>query len=58
VNTAVYATSQYTGSQDSYSQVSLSTDMVFSDGTTNEVPTVSGSVSSGYKIAIKSPIAF
>ena len=32
--------------------------MVFSDGTTNEVPTVSGSVSSGYKVAIKSPVAF
>ena len=58
VNTAVYATSHYDGSEANYSQVSLSTDMVFSDGTTNEVPTVSGSVSSGYKVAIKSPVAF
>ena len=57
-NSAVYATSQYRGSEANYSQVSLSTDMVFSDGTTNEVPTVSGSASSGYKVAIKSPIAF
>ena len=58
VNTAIYATSQYPGSAANYSRVSLATDMVFSDGTTNEVPTVSGSVSSGYKVAIKSPIAF
>jgi len=57
-NTAVYATSQYDGSQANYSRVSLATDMVFSDGTTNEVPTVTGSVSDGYKVAITSPIAF
>jgi protocatechuate 3,4-dioxygenase beta subunit len=57
-NTAVYATSQYDGSQANYSQVSLATDMVFSDGTTNEVPTVTGSPSAGYKVAITSPIAF
>jgi protocatechuate 3,4-dioxygenase beta subunit len=58
VNTAVYATSHYDGSEANYSQISLSTDMVFSDGTTNEVPTVSGSVSSGFTVAIKSPVAF
>ena len=58
VNTAVYATSQYDGSAANYSQISLATDMVFSDGTTNEVPTVTGSTSEGYKVAIKSPIAF
>jgi protocatechuate 3,4-dioxygenase beta subunit len=57
-NSAVYARSQYSGSEANYSQVSLSTDMVFSDGTTNEVPTVSGSATSGYKVVIKSPIAF
>ena len=58
VNTTVFATSHYTQSKANYAQVSLATDNVFSDGTTNEVPTVSGSVSSGYKVAIESPVAF
>ena len=42
INKAVFATSLYSGSKASYAQVSLATDNVFSDGTTNEVPTVTG----------------
>ena len=57
VNKAVFATSLYSGSKATYSQVSLATDNVFSDGTTNEVPTVTGSVDGGYTIAMQVPVA-
>jgi hypothetical protein len=57
VNKAVFATSLYSGSKATYSQVSLATDNVFSDGTTNEVPTVTGSVDRGYTIAMQVPVA-
>jgi protocatechuate 3,4-dioxygenase beta subunit len=56
VNKVVYAESTYTSSPAAYSRVSLSNDMVFSDGTTNELPTVTGSVADGYTIKITAPI--
>jgi len=49
---AVYATSGYTGSAANLANVSLATDMVFSDGATLETPSVTGDVSSGYQAAI------
>ena len=47
---AVYATTGYEQSVGNLSQVSLATDMVFSDGATLETPTVSGSVADGYVV--------
>ena len=44
----VYATSGYEQSITNLSQITLATDNVFSDGTTNQVATMSGSVSAGY----------
>jgi protocatechuate 3,4-dioxygenase beta subunit len=44
----VYATSGYEQSLTNLSKVSLSTDMVFSDGWQNELGTVVGSTSAGY----------
>jgi protocatechuate 3,4-dioxygenase beta subunit len=55
-NQAVFATDLYSGSQASYSQVSLATDNVFSDGTAGEEPTVTGSVDQGYTVRITSPV--
>jgi protocatechuate 3,4-dioxygenase beta subunit len=55
VNRAVFATSNYNGSTN-YSRVSLSTDNVFSDGTTGEVPTVTGSADAGYVVAMNVPV--
>jgi protocatechuate 3,4-dioxygenase beta subunit len=55
-NAAVYATDRYSGSRGNYSRVSLETDNVFSDGTTNEVPTVTGSPDQGYTVEITSPV--
>jgi protocatechuate 3,4-dioxygenase beta subunit len=55
-NTAVYATDRYAGSRSNYSRVSLDTDNVFSDGTTNEEPTVSGDVDAGYTVEITAPV--
>jgi hypothetical protein len=54
---AVYATSGYSASMSNLSQVSLATDNVFSDGATLETPTISGSVSAGYAIALTVGIA-
>jgi protocatechuate 3,4-dioxygenase beta subunit len=54
---AVYATSGYSASVSNLGQVSLSTDNVFSDGATLETPTISGSVSAGYGIALTVGIA-
>jgi protocatechuate 3,4-dioxygenase beta subunit len=55
-NTAVYATDRYSGSRANYGRVSLATDNVFSDGTTNEEPTVTGSVEQGYTVEITAPV--
>ena len=44
----VYATSGYSGSASNLAQVSLATDNVFSDGSSAQLATVSGSVASGY----------
>jgi len=57
VNKAVFADSRYTDSSSNYSRVSLATDNVFSDGTTNEMPTVTGSVADGYTIAMNVPVS-
>jgi len=48
----VYATSGYTGSAANLANVSLATDMVFSDGATLETPTVTGTVNAGYRAAL------
>jgi protocatechuate 3,4-dioxygenase beta subunit len=57
INKVVFAESLYSGSLSSYAQVSLASDMVFSDGTTNEVPTVTGSVADGYTMAMNVPVS-
>jgi hypothetical protein len=44
----VYATSGYEQSVSNLSRVSLSSDMVFSDGVANETPSMTGNASSGY----------
>jgi len=56
-NSAVFATATYTASVANYSAVSLATDGVFSDGATLETPTVTGSVSAGYAIALQVGVA-
>jgi len=48
----VFASTGYSASVSNFSQTSLSTDNVFSDGATLETPTISGSVSAGYAIAL------
>jgi len=53
----VFATTGYSASVSNFSQTSLSTDNVFSDGATLETPTISGSVSAGYAIALNVGIA-
>jgi len=53
----VFASTGYSASVSNFSQVSLSTDNVFSDGATLETPTISGSVSAGYAIALNVGIA-
>jgi protocatechuate 3,4-dioxygenase beta subunit len=47
VSDQVYATSGYTASASNLSQISLASDMVFSDGAALELATMSGSVSGG-----------
>jgi protocatechuate 3,4-dioxygenase beta subunit len=54
---AVFATIGYSASVSNFSRVSLSTDGVFSDGATLETPTISGSVSAGYAIALNVGVA-
>jgi protocatechuate 3,4-dioxygenase beta subunit len=56
INKVVYAESSYSSSPSIYATVSLGTDLVFSDGTNNETPTVTGSVAEGYTIALSAPI--
>ena len=48
----VYATSGYEQSVRNLSQVSLTSDMVFSDGVELQTPTVTGDVPSGFTIAL------
>jgi protocatechuate 3,4-dioxygenase beta subunit len=45
---AVYATTGYAGSAANLARVTLASDNVFSDGSTLQIPTMSGSVSTGY----------
>jgi protocatechuate 3,4-dioxygenase beta subunit len=52
VSDTVYAEAGYEQSVQNMSRVSLSSDMVFSDGVELETPTVSGSVADGYTIAL------
>jgi protocatechuate 3,4-dioxygenase beta subunit len=44
----VYATSGYEESANSFSRVSLSSDMVFSDGVATQTPSMTGNATSGY----------
>lgn len=53
----VFATSGYSASVTNFSQISLASDNVFSDGATLETPTITGSVSAGYAIALTAGIA-
>lgn len=50
--TAVYATSGYEQSVSNLSQVSLATDMVFADGYSTQLGTVTGSAGSGMTVAL------
>lgn len=52
----VYATSGYEQSVSNLSKVSLATDNVFSDGATQETPTMTGSVSSGLTATLVVPV--
>jgi len=52
VSDTVYATPGYDQSRTNMSQVSLATDMVFSDGADLETPTVTGSVEQGYVVSL------
>jgi protocatechuate 3,4-dioxygenase beta subunit len=54
---AVYASDLYPRSTQNLSQVSLATDMVFSDGAELETPTITGSVADGYTIALTAAIS-
>jgi protocatechuate 3,4-dioxygenase beta subunit len=53
----VYATDGYEQSRSNMTQVSLATDMVFSDGAELETPTVTGSVADGYVVALPVRVA-
>lgn len=53
---AVYAGAGYPNSTQNLSQVSLATDMVFSDGAELETPTITGSVADGYAIAMSAAV--
>jgi protocatechuate 3,4-dioxygenase beta subunit len=53
----VYATSTYGSSASNLSQITLATDNVFSDGATLETPSITGSVSDGYALALTVGIA-
>src|SRR5207237_9662344 len=48
----VYATAGYEASVTNFSQVSLATDNVFSDGASLELATITGDVSSGFTAAL------
>jgi protocatechuate 3,4-dioxygenase beta subunit len=53
---AVYATDGYESSVSTLSRVSLTTDMVFRDGYTSQLPTVTGSVADGYTVQMDCPV--
>jgi protocatechuate 3,4-dioxygenase beta subunit len=54
---AVYATSGYSGSASNLAQVSLSSDNVFSDGSSTQVASMAGSVASGYAASLTVGVA-
>lgn len=49
---ACYSDSRYAGSAENFSQITLGTDNVFSDGWDDQVPAVSGSAQGGYTLTI------
>jgi hypothetical protein len=53
----VYATSGYQSSITNLSQVSLASDMVFSDGSSLELATITGSVASGLAATLTVAVA-
>ena len=54
VCTTVYSTATgYSASVTNFAQISFATDNVFSDGTTTEMATVTGSVAAGYTVALQ-----
>ena len=54
VCTTVYSTATgYSASVTNFAQISFATDNVFSDGTTTEMATVTGSVADGYTVALQ-----
>jgi protocatechuate 3,4-dioxygenase beta subunit len=53
----VYQTTGYSQSVTNLAQTSLATDMVFSDGATLELPTMTGSVADGYTAALMVAVA-
>ena len=57
ISSAVYASSGYTGSASNLSQISFSSDNIFSDGYTTQLATVTGSVSAGYVATLRVGIA-
>lgn len=57
VSSAVYATSGYTGSSSNLSQISFSSDNIFSDGYSTQLATVTGSASAGYVATLRVGIA-
>jgi len=52
----VYATDGYEDSVSNLSSVSLTSDMVFRDGFTSQLPTVTGSVADGYTVQMNCPV--
>ncbi|MCU1486772.1 MAG: hypothetical protein JWN67_3518 [Actinomycetia bacterium] len=52
----VYAETGYEASVSNLARVSLDTDMVFSDGYSKELATVTGSVADGYTVALTVPV--
>ena len=56
--TTVYSTATgYSASVTNFEQISFATDMVFSDGTTTEMSTVTGSVADGYAVSLQMGIS-
>jgi hypothetical protein len=51
-NKQVFAVSGYEASINNYAAVSLSSDMVFSDGASTETPTLTGNTTDGYVAAL------
>jgi len=49
---AVYATTGYEASRSNLARTSLATDLVFADGATLQIPSVTGSVTEGYAAAL------